>query len=505
MKLFHHENRTNIYIFFSFYFIYNLQNLNAAQSIFQHYANPIYHIINFDQLEANFSPSSFIRSGFFSSKKTGFLSSFTSTSFYNSGHPNSENSGHLIANKYFSNYTGLSLSYINKFLFFQFQPTVKNKRLDSQYYLNTKINTHSYLNEKGFVSNNLKKYEIINSSLGVLFYNISAGFSNQEMWIGPGFHSSLSMSNNSEGFNHYFISSFDEIRFSKYGINFKYFISERDSEKGPFFHNSLSATLTYYSNPAVTIGFNRVHLSGADPSIEWNIEKALNLSFEPLFGNNKSKYSIVGEPDYWDPWDQLLVGFINFYFPLDDLHLYLEFGTDDSRANFTDLKSHWDHASGYIIGFKKYSSINDLKLFFGVEAMSTKNSTHTLNPSFFRGNILSENFYNRNNYLFSTFNGRRWAAHSGSDSDDKILMFGFVSRNYSSLLSYNYERHGITTNEFPEIKRELSLRFIYHYGRFNYGLIIEHESIKNFNFNKIDKSFISNVIGLSLSYNLTFK
>ena len=35
--------------------------------------------------------------------------------------------------------------------------------------------------------------------------------------------------------------------------------------------------------------------------------------------------------------------------------------------------------------------------------------------------------------------------------------------------------------------------------------IKNHIAIKNFNFNKIDKSFISNVIGLSLSYNLTFK
>ena len=86
------------------------------------------------------------------------------------------------------------------------------------------------------------------------------------------------------------------------------------------------------------------------------MEDAAKLVFEPLFGGSKKNLKYVGqyegEPDYWDPWDQLLVGFVNVYFPQPKAHFYFELGTDDSRANITDLKAHWDHAIGYIIGFK---------------------------------------------------------------------------------------------------------------------------------------------------------
>ena len=33
-------------------------------------------------------------------------------------------------------------------------------------------------------------------------------------------------------------------------------------------------------------------------------------------------------------------------------------GTDDSRANYTDLRAHWDHNIGYVIGFRKYEIFN---------------------------------------------------------------------------------------------------------------------------------------------------
>ena len=433
------------------------------------------------------------------------MSSLKSTSFYNTGHPNSENNGHLIAYQYFSNYTSLSMSYLNKYFFFEIEPLIKQKTNSSKYYLDGGIYTNSYLNEKGYGINNKKKFEIVNSSLGFLFYNIGIGISNKEMWIGPGFHSSLSMSNNAQGFSHYYISSFEEFRYKRYGINFKYFISERKNKQSIFFHNSLSVAMTYYNDPTISMGFNRVHLSGGDSTRVWSINQASRLSFEPLFGNDKDKYFIPGQPDYWDPWDQLLVGFVNFHFPSHELDLYVEYGTDDSRANFTDLKSHWDHASGYILGFKKFSSLNNSKFFVGAEFISTKNSTHTLNPDFYRGNILTENFYNKNSYLYSTYNGRRWGAHSGSDSDDKILMFGLINKNHSSLISFNYERHGITTNENPEIKKELIFRHSIYKKRFGYYIIIEHENIKNFNFIKSHKVYVSNKIGFSVIYNFNYK
>ena len=137
------------------------------------------------------------------------------------------------------------------------------------------------------------------------------------------------------------------------------------------------------------------------------MEDAAKLVFEPLFGESKKNLKYVGqyegEPDYWDPWDQLLVGFVNVYFPQPKAHFYIELGTDDSRANLSDLKAHWDHAIGYILGFKKYGIMGNKSLFIGFEVTSTKTTANTLNPKFYRGDWKSQNFNGRGIYLYSTF------------------------------------------------------------------------------------------------------
>tara|TARA_Y100000590_G_scaffold458788_1_gene614311 strand:- start:5456 stop:6982 length:1527 start_codon:yes stop_codon:yes gene_type:complete len=502
MKLFLQEiNKKRIILFYIPVFFIITEDLLGQITGFQIKANPIDQILYYNKLNNDEKKSiSYLRPYFKSNKKLGFVSSFSNLSFYNTGHLNSENNGHLIATPYLSNYSVLSFSYLAKYIFFEISPQLIKNNTNSIYLLDGRINTHSYLNEKGFINSKNNKFEILNSVLALHYKGIGFGISNQEMWVGPGFHSSLTMSNNTQGFEHYFLGTFRDLRYKKFGVSFKYFISERNNDESEFFHTSLASTLTYYNNPTITFGFNRVHLSGGDSRIKWDFHNASRLPFEPLFGNSKNKYNIPNEPDYWDPWDQLLVGFVNFYFPADNINLYVEYGTDDSRANFTDLKAHWDHASGYIIGIKKIISMNKSTIFAGAEFMSNKNSTNTLNPKFYRGDIYVENFYNKDTYLYSSYKGRRWAAHSGSDSDDSIIMIGLMNENSSSLFSMNYERHGITSNNNPEIKKELTFRHIIHKNNFSYGLLIENESLKNFNFKGSSNIYYSNVIALTFNY-----
>ena len=35
------------------------------------------------------------------------------------------------------------------------------------------------------------------------------------------------------------------------------------------------------------------------------------------------------------------------------INLYTEIASDDNRANFTDLRAHWDHTLGYLVGLNK--------------------------------------------------------------------------------------------------------------------------------------------------------
>ena len=86
------------------------------------------------------------------------------------------------------------------------------------------------------------------------------------------------------------------------------------------------------------------------------------------------------------------------------------------------------------------------------------------------------NFYQRPHYNDFSYKGRRWAAHSGSDSDDLFLEFGFLNDKWSFIPGFNFERHGLITSQPAEIKIELRLeasykwkniRFIYNYEREN--------------------------------------
>ena len=51
---------------------------------------------------------------------------------------------------------------------------------------------------------------ITESTFSVHYKNLGFGISNESMWFGPGFHSSISMSNNSEGLLHKFIGTLKE-------------------------------------------------------------------------------------------------------------------------------------------------------------------------------------------------------------------------------------------------------------------------------------------------------
>ena len=413
-----------------------LINIAKGQGIGQSSSNPIGYLVNEhnNSIHQEDFPINIIRP-FYNHKNQSLLNiTYASYNYYNSGFTNIHNNGEIIAFPKLSSYANYSLSYFGKYLYLKFSPLLqKLSQSDSAPQINGNF---SYLNDKKGDISKSENHQFLKQSTIALQYNgIGLGVSNESMWFGPGFHSSLSMSNNAPGFKHYFFGTLKQRRINQFGINYRYFISERNNGQSFFFHTALAATITYYSNPTITMGFNRTYLSGGVDKILWSMEDAAKLVFEPLFGSSKKNLKYVGqyegEPDYWDPWDQLLVGFINVYFPQSKSHFYLELGTDDSRANITDLKAHWDHAIGYIIGFKKYGIMGNKSLFIGCEVMSTKTTANTLNSKFYRGSWRGLNFYDRAIYLHSSFEGRRWAAHSGSDSDDKIIMLGYLKNSFS--------------------------------------------------------------------------
>ena len=485
-----------IYILFC---SFSLSPLLIASQYDNNYSNPLKRIINEQKYLLN--NSSLIHPTIDLSPFTGFQ--FSTTTFFNSGYTNIDNNGAIIAYPKFTSYSLFSYEVLSRYFYLKFSPIA---RISSKQSRATKpLENFDFLNgKKNPIINNLKLNQ---STLALHYKGLALGVSNENMWFGPGFHSSLSLSNNSEGFKHYFVGTLNQKKISNLGLNFRYFLSERlNYDNSIFYHTALAASLTIYKEPIITLGFSRVYLSGGFDEISWTKNDAAKIVFEPLFGENKTDLDYVGnyenEPEYWDPWDQLLTGFINFNFPQSNLDLYLEFGTDDSRSNFSDLKAHWNHASGYIFGIKKRFFLNKKSIFLGLEFMSNSNTTNTLNPSFFRGSWNVPNFYNRDTYLFSSYQGRRWAAHSGSDSDDKIVMLGIFDKNYFAILSYNLERHGINSMEYPELKHEVVLRLSREFEQFTFSVYLESEKTTNYNFISRYDPEKSRVIGFNVYYSM---
>ena len=93
------------------------------------------------------------------------------------------------------------------------------------------------------------------------------------------------------------------------------------------------------------------------------------------------------------------------------------------------------------------------------------------------------NWYNKPDYNYSSFNGRRWAAHSGSDSDDLFLYIGYQNSKYSIIPAFNFERHGVLHSLPPEVKFEFRLNINFMLANdFNFRIYFENEYQENIGF-----------------------
>jgi hypothetical protein len=354
------------------------------------------------------------------------------------------------------------------------------------------------------------RFNLRQSGVVIHYRGIGLGYSNYSHWWGPGFHSSIVLSSNAPGMKTYTLGTFRDLRINKFSIGLKTIISPYNSNDGTsLYFSGLATHLTYHSNPTITLGLFRTFLSGNFRDLssitsmkeKWTMSDAFRLIFEPLFGQSKSNldYTVPGTPGF-DAWDEVLTGFVNFTFPEQLLKVYLEIASDDNRGNLSDLKAHWDHTLGYLIGFRKYLKWNKRKLLIGSEYLSTKIS-NTFNPKFFRGYPNTPNYYAKIRYDYFTYKGRRIAAHSGPSSDELIFVLGYSDQKTSVYFYYNIERHGIKTVS-PELKYELSSIINYNITKNNSVFLnIEYEYINNFGFSKNDFSK-STLLWLGYSFSI---
>ena len=447
--------------------------------------------------------------------KQKFYLAYKTFFFYNDNAPNLENTSDIWVGKGSNLFNSIHLDYSNSFLYFSIEPFAyvsQNKKHISQFQgeANSKylvLNDGTPHRERPYTSIHLRELQLYFHKNGFGF-----GVSNANMWWGPGIHNSLNMTNNTSGFPHIMLGSISEQKWKNLGFSFRYYFSKFDKKNitQPYF-TSVLGSVRIYSKPIVSLGLMRTFLSGGNISNEnLSAGDAIKLPFQSFF-----KSSLIIDNDFTNPRDdvnQTFSGYINILFPESKVKIYLEYGWNDHRWDWHDFRAYPDHSSAICIGTRKYGFLNNPDYLIGFEYFNNTFGRMYNNPS--------PAWYGKNFYHYSSYNGRRYTAHAGSNSDDLILFFGKLMDKNSFVFSFNYERHGLenslktkeNSGKLPEVKLEFKLDYRHKIRNYNFLMFYEFEYLENvgFNYSNSDLGLFykdipfrkSNVFGVGLEMDL---
>ena len=204
------------------------------------------------------------------------------------------------------------------------------------------------------------------------------------------------------------------------------FINEENQD---FFLSSLKGIINWNN---LELGLSRDILSGGYDFIDWGLMDAAKV----ILFNNNMKY-----------WDQINTFYLHYFSRKSGLNIFIERGIPNRSYGDNDPKNYPAHNVGTNLGIRKYGVFGNPNILLGFEY------TKLLQSPYFNL-IPSPNWYDNKKYNFYSYKGKRWTAHSGSDSDDVLMFFGLINDKWSLIYGFNYERHGVTYNFPPEVKFE---------------------------------------------------
>ncbi len=394
--------------------------------------------------------------------KNNFMINYNQSFYFNTNLPNFENKNGYYFPKGFGSISGFLINYNTNHLQLTVEPTIFNIN-EYKIIIPDKKKTFSVLNDVPYKENQ-QFNSIKNFGIKLKSKYFSIGYGNWNMWWGPGIHNSLVLSNNAEGFYHYFIKTNQNIRL----LNNTFFQSSLIlSEKmvnndGQSYY--LSAWFMKVKNKLVELGISSSILSGGNPDIYWTKQDALSV----IFNKNKIKY-----------WDYINAYYLVLNFEKSRLKIFYEFGYPNRSFLNKNSKIYFDNAQGSNLGMRKYGLGGYEKLVLGFEyARLVQGIYYNILPT--------PNWYDNINFNYSSYNNRRWAAHSGSDSDDFLIFMGHVSDRKGLIFGINYERHGITYNFPPEVKIEYRVSINYKIKDMFLYINYENEYFRHYGF--VDKN-----------------
>ncbi len=197
---------------------------------------------------------------------------------------------------------------------------------------------------------------------------LAAGFSNENVWWGPGQSSALIFSNNAPGFGHLHFSTRRPIRTPIFDIEWQFLAGGLDQDSllnseirfqkpGQFdskwrYMNGMILSLQPKIIPGLYIGFSRV-MQFYSPTLK-NKTPFFERYLPSVTEFFKKKINTQADaPNQDDSRDQQATVFMRMVFPKEKFEFYFEYGLNDFKDNTRDLVQDAQHAGAYIVGFKK--------------------------------------------------------------------------------------------------------------------------------------------------------
>ncbi|NBU80869.1 MAG: hypothetical protein EBS55_04395 [Flavobacteriaceae bacterium] len=209
------------------------------------------------------------------------------------------------------------------------------------------------------------------SSVRLNLSAVSVGFSNENLYWGPGQFGALIMSNNAPGFAHYTFNTTRPIKGFLGSLEFQLVTGRLEQDPNAPFESMNLKSIPEWNGSRIFNGLNIVFQPSIFPNLFVGINRAYQYSevdidkqgnnfvsqFIPVFSKFfKSNVGRTNEDKI--PRDQQISLYTRWLFPKSHAEFYLEYGWNDHKDNFRDFWIDPEHSTSYLIGFKKLKPLN---------------------------------------------------------------------------------------------------------------------------------------------------
>jgi hypothetical protein len=279
---------------------------------------------------------------------------------FNSFRPYGWNNGSMIMSKGVQSRISTGVLYTSKLFELNFQPEFVSAA--NRHYLTSELYgaaPHGPYN-KMFLGQSYAEIK-----MGKLAF----GFSNENLWLGPGLNSALIISNNAPGFGHMYFGTKSPIRSPVGDFELKLIAAGLDQDSllssEAYHHQSVKfsrrwryfsgVTLSYQPRfiPGLYVGFNRMIQFYNDKN-DTSAVSFFNRYVPAASAFFKKKiYTQLDAQGQDDAQDQVASVFMRFLMPKEKFEIYFEYGYNDFKANLRDFIQDVQHSTAFVLGFKK--------------------------------------------------------------------------------------------------------------------------------------------------------